>query len=73
MMGDQQGAMADYTQAIQLNARDAQAYVNRGKLYASQGNIEAAKADFQQAATLFLQQGQAEGYRQVLQQMRGLR
>ncbi|MDP7036000.1 MAG: tetratricopeptide repeat protein, partial [Planctomycetota bacterium] len=44
-----EGAVEDYTRAIALNPRYAEAYVNRGNKYGSQGNLRAALADFEKA------------------------
>ncbi len=42
-------ALADYTQAIQLDGQLAPAYNNRGIVYALQGDFDKALADFNQA------------------------
>ena len=49
-------ALADYTKAIDINPNHAEAYANRGGLYAILGQPEKVKIDLQQAAILFLQQ-----------------
>ena len=45
-------AIADYTAAIRLNPRDADAYYNRGLSYKSKGKLRKAKADFAKANQL---------------------
>jgi tetratricopeptide (TPR) repeat protein len=51
-MGKREEAIADYTQAIQLNPGDATAYNNRGSSYAAMGKREEAIADYTQAIQL---------------------
>jgi tetratricopeptide (TPR) repeat protein len=46
-------ALADYTQAIALDPKEAFAYYNRGLLYQKRGERDAAIADFQKARDLF--------------------
>ncbi|WP_016949829.1 tetratricopeptide repeat protein [Anabaena sp. PCC 7108] len=45
-LGDFEGAIADYTQAIQINSHDVDAYYNRGNANSDLGNYEAAIDDF---------------------------
>ncbi|BAY64393.1 serine/threonine protein kinase containing TPR domain [Calothrix brevissima NIES-22] len=52
-----QGAIDDFTQAIEHKKDFAQAYFNRGRVYAALGSREEAIQDFQKADTLCSQQG----------------
>jgi lipoprotein NlpI len=47
--GDNDNAIADYNQAIQLNPKDAAAFNNRGSAYFAKGNSDHAIADYSQA------------------------
>ncbi|MFM6331568.1 MAG: trypsin-like peptidase domain-containing protein [Dolichospermum sp.] len=48
-LGDKQGAIDDYTQAIKINPNLALAYSNRGIVYHQQGNYIAAISEYNQA------------------------
>jgi tetratricopeptide (TPR) repeat protein len=48
-LGDLQGALADYTQAIRINPRYSLAYYNRAITYQDLGNREAALVDYNKA------------------------
>jgi len=50
--GDVDGAIADFSQAVQLKRDYAMAYYNRGTVYASTGNVRAALADYTQVIAL---------------------
>jgi tetratricopeptide (TPR) repeat protein len=54
---DRQGALRDYSRAIQLDPTYAKAYYNRGLVSAYLGDREGAHEDLHAAAELFLQQG----------------
>ncbi|MFM7788129.1 MAG: tetratricopeptide repeat protein, partial [Microcystis panniformis] len=60
-------ALADYTNAIDINPNYAEAYANRGVLYAELKQTEKAKIDRQQAARIFYQQNNMATYEQVMQ------
>lgn len=47
--GDKQGAIADYSKAIEVNPKVANAYYNRGNAYRDLGNNQTAIADFSKA------------------------
>ncbi|KJH69525.1 hypothetical protein UH38_23220, partial [Aliterella atlantica CENA595] len=53
-------------QALRLQPDLAEAYGNRGLLYAETGNKQAALSDLHQAAQLFAKQGEQESYQQTL-------
>src|ERR1700716_3906688 len=59
LKGDHERAIADYGQAIRLNARFAAAYNNRGVAYDAKGEYDRAIADYEQALKL---KPSAEGY-----------
>ena len=45
-------AIADYTKAIELDPKDADAYYNRGGAYKALGKTKEAEADFAKAKEL---------------------
>lgn len=51
-LGDLDGAVLDYTRAMQLAPTDAETVFNRGNAYAAAGNLPAAINDFTTAVTL---------------------
>ncbi len=51
-LGDKQGAIADYNQAITLDPKNALAYNNRGVVRSDLGDKQGAIADYNQAITL---------------------
>jgi tetratricopeptide (TPR) repeat protein len=50
--GDHDKAIAEYTEAIRLDPKDAMAYNNRGWAYRKKGELDKAKQDFDQAEKL---------------------
>jgi tetratricopeptide (TPR) repeat protein len=69
-LGDKPGAIDDFNLAIKFNPNDAYAYYNRGIVRNELGDKQGAIDDFQQAANLFQQQGNTEGYQKVLEVLR---
>ena len=58
-------AIADYTTALQIEPQNASAFHARAGVYLSLNNRAAARADLQQAATLYLRQGDLQSYRDL--------
>ena len=54
-LGDKEGAIADYNQAIRLNPDNAKAYKNRGHAYRKLGENQQALRDFRVSWRLFQQ------------------
>ncbi|UZQ55134.1 tetratricopeptide repeat protein [Trichothermofontia sichuanensis B231] len=50
--GDKQGAIADFSKAVELNPRNATAYCNRGIAHADLGDKRSALSDFDTALTI---------------------
>ena len=50
--GDQDGAIADFSQAIELDPRLADAYQNRGLAKSSKGDSQGAADDYERAKKL---------------------
>jgi tetratricopeptide (TPR) repeat protein len=55
-LGDNNGAIADFTMAIEVNPQYAEAYFNRAMMYGQQGKITLSCADLQKAKELGLKQ-----------------
>jgi tetratricopeptide (TPR) repeat protein len=70
--GDNQGAIEDYSQALQLNPSDAGAHYYRGVARASIGDKKGALEDFQNAGELYQKQGNAGEYQKVMQAIKTL-
>ena len=71
--GDNEGAIADYTRAIEINPQLANAYANRGVVRNALGDKAGAIVDFQRAAELYQQQGQTQQYQETLNRIQQLR
>jgi tetratricopeptide (TPR) repeat protein len=52
VLGDRQGAIQDYNEAIRLNPKDAFAYTNRGNARADLGDRQGAIQDYNEAIRL---------------------
>jgi tetratricopeptide (TPR) repeat protein len=72
LVGDWDNAFKDYSNAIAMCDRDAQAFASRAKLQLTLGNLEEAVADFQQAAALWLNQGNWEAHQQAIDQAKSI-
>ncbi|MFM5956144.1 MAG: tetratricopeptide repeat protein, partial [Dolichospermum sp.] len=71
-LGDKQGAIDDYTQAIKINPNYAQAYGNRGIAKAQSGDKQGAREDLQRAAQLFKAQGDTAWYEETMKLLKQL-
>jgi tetratricopeptide (TPR) repeat protein len=69
-----QRAYDDLTLVIMADptSSDAEIFFNRGVIRARLGDDQGARRDLEQAGQLYLRQGNGAGYRQALEQMRGL-
>ena len=61
-LGDKQGAVNDLTQYLRLNPNNAEAYDLRGVRRYQLGDKQGSIGDFQQAAVLYIQQGDYTEY-----------
>ena len=59
-LGDDKGAIADYSQALRFNPNDADAYYNRGLARAHLEDKKESLADFQKAAEAVSATGENE-------------
>ncbi len=66
-LGDREGAIADYGQAIAINQDFARAYYFRASVYLEMRNKQLAIKDFKAAAERYLAQGNVEGYQKTRQ------
>jgi Flp pilus assembly protein TadD len=64
--GDNQGAIADLTEALQMKPDYAQAYHYRGIVRSAMGDKSGAIVDFQSAADLFQKQEKLNDYQQAI-------
>ncbi|MFM2433260.1 MAG: repeat-containing protein YrrB, partial [Cyanobacteriota bacterium] len=71
-LGDNNGAIADYDQAIKLKPDNAEAYYNRGIARSALGDKKGAVNDYQQAADLYKQQGKTTDYEDALNKIKKL-
>jgi tetratricopeptide (TPR) repeat protein len=69
--GDHDSAIADYTRAIALNARDSFAYNNRGIAYRAKGDIDRAIADYTVAIELDSESASAYNNRGIAYRAKG--
>ncbi|WP_341531744.1 tetratricopeptide repeat protein (plasmid) [Nostoc sp. UHCC 0302] len=69
---DYQGAISDYTKAIELDSSNARAYLNRGLVRVEMGDKKGAIADYKKGDSLFLQQGETGYHQTILEEIRQL-
>ena len=67
--GDYQGAIADYTKALEINPESANAYYNRGNAKNKLGDHQGAIADYTKALEIDPQNGIAYLNRGVVKKM----
>ncbi len=65
-------AIANYDRAIEINPEDTDAYYNRGTAYFILGNIQQARSNWEQAAILFQQHNNPQGYQKVQRNLKKL-
>lgn len=70
---DYQGAIDDFTQAINLTPDGGQGYYGRGGAKKALGNIQGAINDFEKAAEIYRQRGYSAEYQDAVQQISLLR
>ncbi|MDJ0582208.1 tetratricopeptide repeat protein [Crocosphaera sp.] len=70
--GDNQGAIADYNQAINLKPDYSLAYYNRGVDKDNLGDKQGAIAEYNKAAQLYSQQNKMDDYLDALNQVKKL-
>jgi tetratricopeptide (TPR) repeat protein len=71
-LGDSQGAISDYNQAIKFKPDYADAYYNRGLLHKKLRDNPKAINDFRQATKLYQQQNNQTGYQNSLDKLKEL-
>lgn len=52
LLGDDDGAIEDFTMSVTLDPEDSHSYVSRGDVYLRQGKSELAKADYQKVVEI---------------------
>ncbi|MGB6017397.1 MAG: caspase family protein, partial [Nodosilinea sp.] len=66
---DNQGAIADFSEAIRLNPDDGNFYDSRGKAKYAVGDSQGAMLEYREAVRLFKQYGNTEKYLSALKQL----
>src|SRR6266850_7191852 len=69
--GDLDGAISDYTKAIEINPRYAEAYANRGLARKTKADLEGAIADYDKAIALNPRLKEAYNNRGLARQLKG--
>jgi regulator of sirC expression with transglutaminase-like and TPR domain len=69
--GDSEGAIADLTRAIELDPRNAEAWLNRGLAREKRNEIGGAIADFEQYVALSPSARDAEAVRKLIRDLQG--
>ncbi len=68
-------AIASFNGVLKINSQDGYGYLGRGSVYLATSEYDKAKSDWQKAAQLYQQQGDASGYKttmNLLQQLEKL-
>jgi tetratricopeptide (TPR) repeat protein len=71
-LGDKQGAVADYNQALRIDPNHVNAYYNRGLARRGLGDKQGAIQDFQKAADLYQKQGDKDNYQKAINHLKKL-
>ncbi|MGL5064240.1 MAG: tetratricopeptide repeat protein, partial [Microcoleus sp.] len=66
-------AVEDFAQSLRLNPHNATAYYSRGLVRRQLKDRTGAIEDFQKSATLFLEQGRADGFQNAQEQINSLK
>ncbi|MEO0457336.1 MAG: tetratricopeptide repeat protein [Cyanobacteria bacterium P01_A01_bin.114] len=69
---DSDSAFKDFSNALGIDANNAECYQARGSLYEAMGSLEDAIADYRQAATLYLDQGDWFAHQGLQRQIQAL-
>ncbi|MEM9163080.1 MAG: tetratricopeptide repeat protein, partial [Cyanobacteria bacterium P01_F01_bin.4] len=69
---DTESAFKDFSNALGIDPQNADCYRARGGVYEAMGNLEEALADYRQAATLYLDQGDWFAHRSLQRQIENL-
>ncbi|WP_137666513.1 tetratricopeptide repeat protein, partial [Sphaerospermopsis reniformis] len=69
-LGDKQGAIDDYNQAIKINPNYANAYIGRGNVRDDLGDKQGAIKDFQTAANIYKKEGKETDYQDTMELIR---
>ncbi|GAB4151417.1 MAG: hypothetical protein Fur0046_30750 [Cyanobacteria bacterium J069] len=67
--GDLDAALPAFTEAIRIDSERPEAYLDRGDLYFSQGNVSATRSDYQAAIALYEKQGDRETAQMLREQL----
>jgi hypothetical protein len=67
-----QGAIYDFTQAINMNSKYVIAYYNRGNAYYTLGKYQDAIDDFNKAASIYKQENNFHDYHKTLEQLKNI-
>ncbi|MEL0589997.1 MAG: tetratricopeptide repeat protein, partial [Planktothrix rubescens PR222] len=70
---DYQGAISDYDKALRIDPNDADAYNNRGVALYMVGDKRKARGDWETAAQLYRQQGNEDGYKNAMDNLRNFK
>ncbi len=71
-LGNKEGALKDYTEAIKEDSTLAKAYHKRGIVYLEQDNRQKAVDDLRKAALLYFEQGDIDSYHQAREMSRNV-
>ncbi|MEL6900808.1 MAG: tetratricopeptide repeat protein [Cyanobacteria bacterium J06606_4] len=73
LMNEPEQAFKDYSNAIALETDNASLYEYRAEVQKGTGSVDGAIADYQQAATLWLNAGNWQAHQRVVEDVRSLR
>jgi len=73
ILKDYQRAISDYNKALKIDPNNAYAYAGRGGVLYMVGDKRKAREDWETAAQLFRQQGNEDGYKGVINNLRNFK